>query len=317
MRSGFAHFDQTHRENFCAAVLLLTMEVDDLAKQAVADLVRGALGISAPCELVSFGREARLATREDEPYARVDLWLLFRSSEPFYAFVEVKTHDQWDAASVAAQVRDQATRPRLVSSKHAIRGSVLLAPDRLCDRVRAADGTIPTLPWAQLLRTLKLLPTSSQLTQHAIRHLEENVDRPTGIADRTLNDFEHATTTVACLRQFLKGCIAEVEGTRLTGFNTTPGDGEPLRWSGWAWYGVSVPFTLDEDKYRLGIYKYVSTPPGEESARDVLWLEAYAGDDPNPVAFLKFDPPTLAPPELDKFRAEFKREWSTRRSATV
>ena len=29
MKSGFGHFDSSHRENFCAAALLLAMEVDE------------------------------------------------------------------------------------------------------------------------------------------------------------------------------------------------------------------------------------------------------------------------------------------------
>lgn len=43
MKSGFAHFDGSHRENFCAAVLLLAMEVDETVKVAIADVVRTAL----------------------------------------------------------------------------------------------------------------------------------------------------------------------------------------------------------------------------------------------------------------------------------
>jgi len=36
VKSGFAHFDGSHRENFCAAVLLLAMEVDDAVKASPA-----------------------------------------------------------------------------------------------------------------------------------------------------------------------------------------------------------------------------------------------------------------------------------------
>lgn len=47
MRTGFGHFDNSHRENFCAAVLLLAMEVDDAVKDLVAGLVRSQLDIDA------------------------------------------------------------------------------------------------------------------------------------------------------------------------------------------------------------------------------------------------------------------------------
>ncbi len=148
MKSGFGHFDDSHGENFCAAVLLLAMEVEDAVRALVAGAVCRALGVDEePIELLSFGREARLATPDDEEgYARVDIWLLFRGpSGDFYAFVEVKTQDRWDSQHVADQV---------VRSGHAIRGSVLLAPDRICDRVRRIR-TIPTIPWSTLLGEIR------------------------------------------------------------------------------------------------------------------------------------------------------------------
>jgi len=136
------------------------------------------------------------------------------------------------------------------------------------------------------------------------------MDRRAGLErPLTLNHFEQATTTVSCLRQFLLECIADLGG-RVRGdpIYITPGDGQPRRGSGWAWYGLAVPFTLGEEKGRIGIYKYAEAPPGEEGACDTLWLEAYLGDTDAPVAFTKFNPPTLAAMELESARAEFKEK---------
>jgi hypothetical protein len=189
---------------------------------------------------------------------------------------------------------------------------MLLAPQRLCERVRMADASVVTLTWRAMLKALRGVGSSSTLTAHALQHLEAHVDRPTGIEHRTMDGFDHATTTIACLRQFLQGCIADIGGSRATGFNTTPGDGEPFRDGGWAWLGFSVPFFLADRKWRVGIYQYLEAPPGEESACATRWLEAYEGDERSPSVFMQFSPATLAVHELDALRATFVRLWRAR-----
>jgi hypothetical protein len=312
MKSGFSHFDSSHRENFCAAVLLLTMEVDDAVKDLVANIVRAELDIDASWELLGFGREARLVKTDDDNYARVDLWLLFGpSSDPSYAFIEVKTHEGWDAEQVVHQVLDQAERA-LARSARRIHGCVLLAPERLCQRVQGHG--VRAITWTRLLQDLRMLRSPSPLTELAISHLEEQMDRPAGL-DRpiTMDQFEQATTTVGCLRQFLLDCIRDVGG-RVKGVQlyTAHGDGRPGRASGWAWHGLSVPFALGAQKGRIGIYRYAEAPPGDESALQTLWLEAYLGEGDVPLAFVKFAPATLAAKELDVARAELKAEWERR-----
>lgn len=310
MKSGFAHFDDSHRENFCAGVLLLTMEVEDRVKDVIAQTVLSRLGIAADdCDLVAFGREARLAAKDDEAYARVDIWLLFTKPKPFYVFLEVKSHDRWDAKLVADQVRDQAGRGSVASNTHQIGGSVLLAPHRLCSEVASVAPDIPMISWPQLLRLLQDVSPGSKLTQHCITHLEETVDRPIGIAARTLLGFEDATTTVACLRTFLTACIADVGGKPTQKLHTTPGDGQPLRGGGWAWHGISVPFGAEDGQYYLGIYKYVETPPGKEAYLETLWLEAYPDGSLIAKVEIDFTPSSLSPDELSKSRALFKAKW--------
>lgn len=318
MKTGFAHFDGSHRENFCASVLLLAMDVDDSVRDLVATAVCNELGIGDATRLIGFGREARLAETDDDNYARTDLWLLFDSpTGSFYVFVEVKTHDNWDARSVAEQVKDQASRTGTRTPQQ-VRGAVLLAPDRLCRRVAAIDPKVPTIAWPYLRERLRSLASRSPLTKLAIHHLEENVDRPASL-DRTitLSDFEQATTTIACLRQFIIDCIRDIGG-HVHGEPTyfTPADGAPRRGSGWAWHGLSVPFSIDGQKGRVGIYKYAETPPGEENAMATLWLEAYFGDADLPVAFVVFAPATLSAKELDAAREALKAEWTKNEPAS-
>jgi hypothetical protein len=320
MKNGFAHFDSSHRENFCAAVLLLAMEVDDAVKECIANLVRGRLGIDASSPLLGFGREVRLSATEDNEYARVDLCLRFGSPTGLcYAFVEVKTHERWHAAHVADQVRDQAERKVARGGERRVLGCVLLAPDRLCQRVRDADHLVQSITWPCLLEKLRALRSPSPLTALSIQHLENNMDRSAGL-DReiTLNQFEQAVTTLACLRQLLVDCITDVGG-KVHGepLYLTPGDGKPRRVGDWAWHGLAVPFSLGGRRGRVGIYKYAEAPPGEENALDTLWLETYLGDGDVPVAFVKFTPPTLATKGLDAVRAALTEEWKRRAAASA
>lgn len=311
MRSGFGHFDSSHRENFCAAVLLLTMEVDPNAKALLSRLVLAALGVAGSPHLLGFGREARLDSTAADHYARVDLWLLFDAQPgPFYAFVEVKTHESWDAAHVAYQVRNQAGGS-VARSARRVRGSVLLAPERLCRRVRALAENVPFITWQCLLGEMQALPSSSALTLHAIRHIEDQMDHPPGLErSMTLLQFEEATTTIACLKQFLGDCVAELKGSvHGEPLYMTPGDGRPRRSGGWAWHGLAVPFTLGGQKGRIGIYKYAEAPPGENDALEALWLEVYLGDVDQPVMFSKFAPATLGREHLDDVRANLRRDW--------
>ena len=80
-----------------------------------------------------------------------------------------------------------------------------------------------SIPWPLLLADLRAIPSPSPVTILAIRHLEQNMDRAAGL-DRTLtlDDFEHATTTVACLRQFITDCVLDLGG-RVHG-DPHPGD---------------------------------------------------------------------------------------------
>jgi hypothetical protein len=305
--SAFSHFDSSHRENFIAALLLFAMELDEPMKQAVADIVRGELGIGSDNRLLSFGREARLETGVEGDYARVDLWFLFGTTEPFYAFVEVKTHDRWSAEGVRHQVEDQCQRTT-VRNPHRVHGSLLLGPDRL---VRGVGAGVRSISWHNFLARLPAPAARSPVVDHAIRHIEDNMERPAGLSrSLSLADFEHATTTVACLRQFILDCIADIGGdVRGDPMYLTPADGTPRRAGGWAWHGLSVPFILKGQRGRLGVYKYADAPEVERAALETLWLEAYLGEDEMPRLSVSFAPPSLSAADLRTARAGFVAHW--------
>ena len=99
------------------------------------------------------------------------------------------------------------------------------------------------------------------------------MDRPPGLnRPLTLDDFEKATMTVACLRQIIIDCALDLGGhVRVNPMWLTPGDGRPLQGSDWAlWHALWVPFSLEARKGRVGIYEYEEAPPGEESALATL-----------------------------------------------
>ncbi|HMI94125.1 MAG TPA: hypothetical protein VK509_22280 [Polyangiales bacterium] len=135
--------------------------------------------------------------------------------------------------------------------------------------MHSIDKQLPIVTREDLVGRLKALQSGSSLTQLAIQHVEENMERGAGIARAmTVDDFEQATTTVSCLRQFLVDCISAFEG-RVHGepLFMTPADGSPRRQGGWAWHGLSVPFTLGSERGRVGIYKYQDAPPGWRRAQ--------------------------------------------------
>ncbi|MEI9937506.1 MAG: hypothetical protein WDO69_09835 [Pseudomonadota bacterium] len=126
-----------------------------------------------------------------------------------------------------------------------------------------------------------------------------------------LQQFEQATTIIACLRQFLVDCAEDVGGNvHGDPLFLTPGDGRPRRAGNWSWHGLSVPFGLAGKRGRVGIYKYSEAPAGESTALETLWLELYIGDTTEPTVFVKFAPPTLASENLDAARAELRQAWT-------
>lgn len=129
-------------------------------------------------------------------------------------------------------------------------------------------------------------------------------------------DFERATTTISCLRQFLVDCASAIQASSQEGrLYLTPGDGRPRRSGGWAWHGLSVPFTFEGQKGRVGIYKYSEAPLGETGALGELWLEAFFSDSDEPVVATVFAPVNLGSENLAERRGHFVKEWNARRSS--
>lgn len=295
MESSPADFDSSHPENFCAAVLLLTMDADPAVRDLVANLVRAELELDASNPLVGFGLEARFVKSRWGDHTRVDLWLRFDSpSGPLYAFIEVETSARGDATQ-AKQAREQAER----SPAGRIHGTLLLAPDHLCKEARDGDERVRFVAWPRLFADVRALRSPSALREHAIRVLEEELDRPVGM-DRavTLSHFEQAMAIMASLRQFLLDCIADVGGLVQ---DKLVEDRQPSGRR--AWQGLAVPFARDGQEGAVGIYK---------DELQALRLEVHLGGGDAPVASVEFTPPTLSSNNLGATREAFKAAWTQR-----
>jgi hypothetical protein len=303
MKTGFGHFDASHRENFIAALLLFAMELDEPVQRLVVERVRKQ---TARVELGAFrglGREARLPIDEEGAHRRADLWLLFDAG---VVLVEVKSHGRWNPESVTAQLKAQASGGRLVRTGQPIVNAILLAP-----RAVANHRADHYLSWSDLIRDLRNIESRSAVASAMLRHLEAHVERPIGVVDIDLGELDRAARTVACLHEFLRSCVEAVGGEpRVREIFLTRGDGEPNRWNGWAWHGVSVPFAKDGRRYRVGIYHYVETPAGQESAIKQPWLEAYEHDEQEPLVAHQLPTPSLTSESLDVARERFVAAWA-------
>lgn len=306
---GFSHFDGSHRENFCASLLLVLMEVEPQARavveKAVREVVREPAALGA---LLDFGREARLEPGTEGQVARTDIWLLFAASESKrHVFLEVKTHTRWRPDHVRAQLVMQRESPGTVRRPYPTHDALLLAPGTLC---RAVNDR--SLAWARLIQALRADVPSTAFTERAMQHLDAHADRTIGLSPNGVADLVRATSTVACLREFLQACVADLGGKcRERDLWLTPGNGAPGRGAGWAWHGLSVPFTRAGASFLLAIYRYVEAPVGGEEFLNGNWIEVYAVGRDEPEAIVPFDPTDLSPQALESFRGKLRTAWST------
>jgi hypothetical protein len=305
MSLGFDHFDNSHRENFLSALLLLVMEGDSAAQELLVGLIRARAGVLDLGRLREFGREARFSKDEHDRYQRSDLWLQFDHGT---VLVEVKSHGGWDPVSVAEQVRKQSAGS-LVRSGETAKGVVLLAP-----RLLAQASPHTFLGWSDVIAGLRNLKSTSTLTNLVLRHLETHVERPMGFQNQPVADLAAAARTISCLREFLRTCARRVDGVPDSKeLYLTGADGEPNRHDGWAWFGLSVPFKLVNSSYRVGVYTYPETPTGREEAKQGAWLEVYREAEYEPLVEQRFDATALAPQQLDAACADFVKAWNARK----
>lgn len=302
MNHGFDHFDSSHQENFISAMLLLLMECDEAVRRELCGLFLERAGVTEwEPRLVDLGRERSIRCA-DGIDRRVDLWLRFPQG---ILVVEVKTTETWQADYIELQVERYRTGT-LRNPESAVGAAVLLVP-------RALDKAVGTgaVTWGAVVRHLRGLESASPLAERAITHIENLVERDIGIPEGAVMNVRETARHVGALRDFLVSCVRAIDGKPQGSLWTTPGDGEPLRRDGWAWYGLSIPFSIGDETFRLGVYEYVETPTGLEVALKHPWLEMYRNCDDQNVVELEFDG-NLSPGHLDELRKEFVDAWEVK-----
>lgn len=286
MSRGFAHFEGSHTDGFCAALLCLVLESDPHASAALVGLVELSLGLE-PGALGAL-RGARRLERADES-ADADLVLRFETREVFL------------------QVRTRGQRPGPPADDPGVSPAqpLLLGPTRLTAPLRA--GSRPALLWTTLLHKLRSSP--SPLTQQAVEHWEGVVERTFGLNDTPFTGIDLAVQTVACLRELLRACAADIgERADEAELHLTGWAGNTAQHGGWRWHGLSVPLEGQRGR-RVGIYHYIESPPENQYCEGTTWLELYTDDVNESFCFVELNPTDLSAASLDAVRAAFYARW--------
>lgn len=304
MASSFAHFDASHTENFCSALLLLALEEDERFRAAFVRLVRKHAQAIEQSPLVGCGREDGLRTSDDS-LRRSDIWLEFVDGT---ILLEVKTHSGWSSERVAKQLRDQLTSAR---RGQPVRGALLLAPSGLLRRVQW-----PGISWQELLDRVKGIEHRTRVLDLAYEHWSEQVEREFGFDHAfAAQTFNSASMQTACLVVFLRNIIIRLGG-KPRGQDvwfSTPNGCYRTR-NGWTWFGVAVPGRIEPFGHvHVGIYNYTKVPPNEQPG---TFLELYRdSDEDNAVKSVLFNPPNLTNESLEAALAAFVEEL--RRQSSV
>jgi hypothetical protein len=286
MSRGFAHFAGCQTEGFCAALLCLVLETDPYASAALVGLVELSLGLE-PGGLGALRGVRRLDRPEDTQTA--DLALAFLTREVF----------------VLVRTRGQLNSPHAECSGESRTQPLLLGPTRLTNQLRAASR--PALLWATLLHKLRASPNA--LTEQAVEHWENIVERTFGLNDAPFTGIDLAVQTVACLRELMRACAADVgERADEADLHLTGWTGNTARHEGWRWHGLSVPLAGPRGR-RIGIYHYVEAPPENQYCEGTTWLELYTDDLNESFCFVEFNPTDLSAAALDAVRAAFFARW--------
>jgi hypothetical protein len=306
---GFDYFDGNHRENFCAALILLCLDEDRNFRQRFSELVRDRFRLPNSAALTDWGREVSLDI-ESGNTRRSDLWLKFGAVR---VLMEIKTHSGWHSGHVHRQLIDQAASQ--VRGQQ-IDGVAILAPTSLLDCLRSEH--IRKLSWREILDLVETIEQPSRILSLAQAQWRCNVEADFGLAGPTtvtLNTMLQLVSQVGCLAAFLRDTLSHVGGTARGGtLHVSRPDGQPLRSDGWGWFALAVPGQLAGDAVLIGIYSYVECPTGSESARGT-WLEMYRKDDyAAPIVSIRFEPPDLTHASLVKIQDEFVAKFGVSRT---
>lgn len=264
---GFGHFDTCNRENFAAALILLSLDEDKALRSMFADLIRNTGRLPSDAELQRWGREEDLAAPEGR-IRRSDLWLDFDRS---LVLLEVKTRSDWKREHVIQQMRDQQNAS--VGNGCCVDKAVLLSPGPLHRYV--GDDVPFRVSWQDLLRKARELTSRSRVLDLSIAHWENIVSRDFGLAETTRRaQLNEVVAQAGCIVAFLREALLRVGGSARNDTVWFSGaDGAPRQLERWAWHGIAVPGEIRKtSRVYLGLYEYVHPTPEEERG---LFLELY------------------------------------------
>jgi hypothetical protein len=303
----FDHFDHSHEENFCAAVLLLVRELDtEGVGQVLVDKVSEAAGLGAGWKCAVATREVGIVPDDEGHADRTDIVLfLRRESERRTVLVEVKVHERWHLEHVVEQLRRQGDdRPLRTGEK--VDAAVLLGPTRLVDGVRAqAESNDFAVSWAELLAALESRDSSgsnSELFEQAVQHLRNSTGVAPGADGLHGRDLHDVIQGVGVLEGLLDRCLRGLGGQKPQKLYTHV-DGKASVSREWTWRAVQRQFELDDKKYWIGVWSYL-----EGSKWKGVQLELYDSSGRRVEGVIIDGDRALTAEYLDQLRAEFLRK---------
>lgn len=306
-QTPFNHFDRSHTENFCAAVLLFMMDIDPdgfglglkRSLLAAVELPEG------PWKVVGVTREVNLAPTEAGTVDRADLVVRLQSgANEKTLLVEVKTHSAWDESAVAAQVRRQGAERTLLDGT-AVHQVLLLAPRTLSDSVRRMDNGLQALAWEDLVLALQQhlsgLP-STTLRSAAIEHLAAVVGAIPTAESLTGVTVAQSIESAGRLEGLLERCIRDLGGKNPQKLHI-PRDGRPVTHGNWTYRALQRRFTRAGRAYWIGIYDYVKPSPKRGT-----FLELYSESNGYLTGIKLRDETLHSAAGYTRFRMEFQRQ---------
>ncbi len=303
----FDHFDRSHEENFCAAVLLLVWELDKEGfGQALVDQVSRAsdLGVGWQCQRAT--REIGIIPDEEGRADRTDIvFSLKRASERRTVLVEVKVHERWRLEHVIGQLKRQGdTRP--LRTGESVDAVVLLGPTRLVESVRQqANNKEFAISWAEFLTALEVSSATGnqpELCRQAILHLRSAAGVALGADGLRGSDLQGAIQGAGVLEGLLDRCLRGIGGYKPQKLYTHV-DGKISKSRRWNWRALQRQFELDDQKYWIGVWSYL-----DGSDWEGIQLELYDSSGRRVEGVIIDANQSLTSEYLDKLRAEFVKK---------
>ncbi len=297
--SAFDHFDKAHHENFCAALLLLIVEVDKAARAKFEKLIKEKASLSQNAQLLEVSREESLFGATPEEGGRADLVLRFEDDGRKLVLVEVKTHTRWDPEAVASQ-RQRYEAGRLVGRGEKADAVLLLAPTPL------AVLSKQSISWREVIESLQPLEAGSKLIEEAIKHLRKHAAPAPDAGGALPAGVGQSIQVVAALNTLVGDCIAMLKGSAQGPRPYLPTGGHKKTAKAWSWWSIERKMMLDDVTYWVGVYAYDEVPSNFKKG---VYLEVYRASDNKPVVAVPLEEAALDSERLQAIKRIFKEKW--------